>query len=495
MHATLNHRILDTAQMEAMTGYDQRTLRERHCAGNGMGLTLGRHFTRAPGGRKLLFDWTTIAADMGLPDDRQEPGDLLRTEDMARLIRYSPRTVRERLLDRLFTKGTHYFLFPAAHARTLLFLKSAVTAAVGIGGEAVEFPGTKEPGIAQQRTEKDERDPVLGAESGGGASGCMVTAFTPSATDFWAQAARAFLDDLPAHTRHAARVEITTAVDRDLSPYFAQRTVTEITLVDVTVALENIAAERGRPFASMCFRLLHEIFARATQLWGVPSPIKHLERLPYPEKLPRVLRVHEVQRVIGLAPAHYRAYFIVRLFTGISNDEAHSLRGRAILLDTGEIRIDEIRVGDAWVPLDDSRTRTIKMSRIVKEALISHRAATALRNENDLVFADASGHPLKTASLTQKVFEPLLHAAGLRPMQLRELSHTAPFLWLCANHSPHEVAEWCGYGGDAAEVLRRYQRLAFTGEGYANVDRLLAAATSDEGRLQLSMPLALPLAA
>lgn len=499
MNTVTSHRVLDTAQMEAITGYDQRTLRERMCNGAlGDGLREGRHFTRVPGGRKILFDWTAIAADMGLPDDGQQPGDLLVTDEMAKVIHYDSRTLRETLVGKLFQRGKHYFHLPAERARTLLFLKSAVLAAVGISSAAVSFAQVPtaqpndpqgEPHLAAGDVEADQARPP---ESGG--PEVPRSAFTPSATDFWAQAAQAYLDDLPAHIRATARAELTTAVERDLAPYFASRTVSEITLPDVTIALENITAERGRHFAVICFHVLRGIFEHATRLWGVPSPIKHLERIPPSEKLPRVLRIHDAVRLIARAPELFRPYFIVRLFTGISNEEAHSLRGRSILLDTEEIRIDEVRVGSMWVPLDETKTRTIKMSRIVKEALIQQRTASLKSNEDDLVFADAQGRALKTPWVTAKVFEPLLDAAGIRRMQLRELCHTAPFLWLCANHPAHEVAEWCGYGSDATALLNIYRRLTFSGDGYSNVDRLLAAGTTDEARQQLLMPLALPLA-
>jgi integrase len=65
--------------------------------------------------------------------------------------------------------------------------------------------------------------------------------------------------------------------------------------------------------------------------------------------------------------------------------------------------------------------------------------------ELDLVFATHSGQPLDTGNFNYKVFKPLLKRAGLPPLRLYDLRHSAATILLAAGEHPKIVAERLGH--------------------------------------------------
>lgn len=472
-------RLLTTKQLAELVGYDERTLREPLTNPTSPRLKPGRHYSVAPGGRKILFNWTALAADMGMVHDQHKPGDLVSTKGLSQYIHFSDRTIRERLLGGRFREGTHYFRLPYEGSRALLFDLQRCIQALGVSTEEVKFAQAQE--VTQVPAAPPEQPPP---------------AFSQTATDFFAQAAELHLQEISAHLRATSVETVRSVIHRDLRPFFYDRMVSEITLEDVTFALEGLSKRDGQDAVAIAFRLLQSIFEVATRLWGVPSPIRHLKHPPRYEKVVRAVHLDELRRIIALAPPHYRNYFITRFLTGISNEEAASLRGKAVQLDTSTLRIDELKIGGEWVQLDEPKARTIPIPWVVKEALIKQRASNSgFPNPEDLVFTDERGRQINNTTLNATVFRPLLVAAGVRPMLLREISNTAPFLWLCAGHTLAEVAEWSGHAEDTEYVVNRYKQVSFLAPGFSNIDRMIVAATPPVDRHQFGMHQAAPMEA
>ncbi len=471
-------RLLTTKQFSEIVGYDERTLREQLTNPDSPKLKPGRHYSAGHGVRKkMLFNWTAIAADMGMAHDQHKPGDLVSTKVLGQAIQYSVRTIRETLQGGIFREGQHFYRLPYDGSRSFIFDLQRCIQALGVSTETVKFAQAQED--TQVQNAAPEQPPP---------------AFSQTATDFFAQAAELHLQEISAHLRATSVETVRSVIHRDLRPYFYDRTVSEITLEDVTFALQGLSKRDGQDVVAIAFRVLHAIFDVGTRLWGVPSPIRHLTRPPRYEKVVRAVHLDEIRRIIALAPPHYRNYFITRFFTGISNEEAASLRGKAIQLDTSTLRIDELKIGGEWVQLDVPKARTIPIPWVVKEALIKQRASNSgFPNPEDLVFTDERGRQLNNTTLNATVFRPLLAAAGVRPMLLREISNTAPFLWLCAGHTLAEVAEWSGHAEDTEYVLHRFKQVSFLAPGFSNLDRMIVAATPPVDRHQLGMHQALPM--
>lgn len=63
----MSHTYLTTTELSSLIKYDERTIRERL---KDSVLLEGKHYIRPFGGRKILFIWEQIEADIGLSSKR-----------------------------------------------------------------------------------------------------------------------------------------------------------------------------------------------------------------------------------------------------------------------------------------------------------------------------------------------------------------------------------------------------------------------------------------
>jgi integrase len=119
-----------------------------------------------------------------------------------------------------------------------------------------------------------------------------------------------------------------------------------------------------------------------------------------------------------------------------------------------------------WVlvpPKTAAGRRTILLRAEVVDALRRHRARQleqrlavgAAWSEQDLVFPNRLGRPMDEIDLYRRQFKPLLKRAGLPPIRLHDLRHSAA-TWLIAQGMPIKaVSETLGHA-DVATTLRWY---------------------------------------
>jgi integrase len=103
-------------------------------------------------------------------------------------------------------------------------------------------------------------------------------------------------------------------------------------------------------------------------------------------------------------------------------------------------------------PKTDRSRRSVTLPASTVAALRTHRAKQAEEKlaateytDLDLIFATQTGGPLSLPNLTRRHFKPLLEAAGLPPMRLYDLRHTAATLLLAAGEHPKIVSERLGH--------------------------------------------------
>jgi hypothetical protein len=148
------------------------------------------------------------------------------------------------------------------------------------------------------------------------------------------------------------------------------------------------------------------------------------------------------------------------------SDKMDSLEGKAIA--RGRFLV-------FWDSIDpELLEETSTPSGVVCDALTEH-----LRQwpSDDLVFTAPDGGPVRLASWRSRFFKRAVDSAGVAPLRVHDLRHTAVSLCFAAGASPREIASRAGHTS-VSIVLDRYGHLLPGSENRVNdeLDRLAATA-------------------
>ncbi|MHB1488739.1 MAG: site-specific integrase [Acidimicrobiales bacterium] len=111
--------------------------------------------------------------------------------------------------------------------------------------------------------------------------------------------------------------------------------------------------------------------------------------------------------------------------------------------------------GRRSIPLDDRLVAEMRSYRARQSE--EQMAAGEAWDGTDFVFADELGRPYRPEHLSRR-FCKLAARAGLRPIRLHDLRHTAASLMLAAGEAPKVVAEILGHSSPTI-TLTTYQHL------------------------------------
>ena len=123
-------------------------------------------------------------------------------------------------------------------------------------------------------------------------------------------------------------------------------------------------------------------------------------------------------------------------------------------------------------PKTKAGRRSVPLPAVVCAALSEH---LRLWPSDDLVFTAPDEGPVRLASWRSRFFKRAVDAAGVAPLRVHDLRHTAVSLWIAAGASPREIASRAGHTS-VSIVLDRYGHLLPGSENRVNdeLDRLAA---------------------
>ena len=157
------------------------------------------------------------------------------------------------------------------------------------------------------------------------------------------------------------------------------------------------------------------------------------------------------------------------------------LRAKHVDLLRGRIEVAEILVeaeGHLYFgpPKTKASRRTVPIPKVVVDALDEHLRSHPAAPE-DLVFRSPDGLPLRLNNWRKRVWRPACTKAGVAPLRLHDLRHTAVALWIEAGESPKGIAARAGHTS-VVTVLDRYGHLMPAAEQRVNdaLDALASAA-------------------
>ena len=298
----------------------------------------------------------------------------------------------------------------------------------------------------------------------------------------------------PAAPLGAALDRYASDIDRHIVPAIGRYRLDKLRPAHL-VALYNAKADEGLSGASL--RHMHAVIRRALNVavrWQViavnPATLVDTPKAAQHEITP--LTAAEARRLIQAAEGdRMQARWLVGLALGLRQGEALGLRWEDVDLDARLLRVRRAlqrRRGGGLIltePKTQRSKRTIPLPGQLVTALEDHRArqakeraaAGSLWRDSGCVFTTPIGTPVDPRNDSRE-FRKLLARAGLPPVRLHDLRHTAASL-LLAQHVPARVV---------MEILGHSQ-IALTMNTYSHVapevsreaaDRMARALWHDE---------------
>ena len=231
--------------------------------------------------------------------------------------------------------------------------------------------------------------------------------------------------------------------------------------------------------------VLQSAFRQAVRwkmLYEDPCAEVDLPRLRRPEM--EALSVDECRRFLAVARgSDWFGLLALALTTGMRPSEYLALNWSDVDWQRGTASVSRTihEWGSSWTFDDTKRKRSrrvVKLQGFVLEALGSLRNSQASgdgdqHREHDLVFRSGARLPLRQRKVKRE-FRKLLATAGIRPIRLYDLRHTAATLGIAAGVSVKVISDQLGHAS-IAFTLERYPHVlpSIQDEAAAKVERLL----------------------
>lgn len=189
-----------------------------------------------------------------------------------------------------------------------------------------------------------------------------------------------------------------------------------------------------------------------------------LERLPLPriqrEEM-RFLNVEDLWRLTDAIDRRYRALVLLGGYGGLRLGEMLALRWRRVDIEAGRIEVVEGLTDLAGTisfgpPKTKAAVRALNLPRFVVDEL--EAGASKTLDPTQLVFRSPEGHAIRPGLFRRRFWNPAVASAGLEPLRIHDLRHTAVALWIAAGANPKQIANRAGHTS-VSVVLDRYGHL------------------------------------
>jgi integrase len=175
----------------------------------------------------------------------------------------------------------------------------------------------------------------------------------------------------------------------------------------------------------------------------------------------RFLNVDELWLLADTIDRRYRSFVLLAGYSGLRLGEILGLRWGHVDLLRRQVTVIETLSDLAGSisfgpPKTKAAIRTVTVPAFVADEL--SLVAVAPVESGQLVFLSPDGHPIRPGLFRRRFWNPAVEAAGLSPLRIHDLRHTAVALWISAGANPKHIAVRAGHTS-VAVVLDRYGHL------------------------------------
>lgn len=264
--------------------------------------------------------------------------------------------------------------------------------------------------------------------------------------------------------RPSTRVRDESYLASYILPAFGRVPLGRITQLDVRAWVAELDSRELAPATVVkAYQILAKILRAAVDGGLIPSTPCRAVPLPRVEREEmRFLTPAQVAHLADVIDPRFRALVLVAAYGGLRRAELAGLRTARVNLPRGQLDIAEIMVEvqgrtTFGPPKTRAGRRVVGLPRSVATELGTHMAHRP-DGESDLVFQGPAGGVLRASPFRQRFWLPAIRSAGLEPLRLHDLRHTAVSFWIAGGASVKEIAVRAGHAS-VATVLDRYGHL------------------------------------
>lgn len=234
-------------------------------------------------------------------------------------------------------------------------------------------------------------------------------------------------------------------------PAFGERKLSDITKAEILKFRSTLAKEplrkKGPLKASSINKIMNPVMMlmnEAAERFEFTSPVAGIKSLKIQRTDIQPFTLEEVNLFLQHIRKDFKAYYIVRFFTGMRPAEIDGLKWKYVDFERREILIRETWVdGKMTYTKTDGSQREIHISPPVLEALQEQYKVTGKRSE--FVFCNSYGEPLNRNNISRRIWYPTLRYLGLKTRPPYQTRHTTATLWLAAGETPEWIARQMGH--------------------------------------------------
>lgn len=284
----------------------------------------------------------------------------------------------------------------------------------------------------------------------------------PSATPTLREYATTYVAESTSYLKPSSRQRVVSGLRGNILPALGDLRLDQIRPADVR-RWANAQLEDAAPATVLRnLRTLTKVLQQAADDGVIDSnPARGVKgpRIDRPEQ--RWINTVEVATLSDTIDHRYRALILLAAYGGLRIGELTGLTVKRVNPLRGTVTVAEQIVEVAGhlepgQPKTRAGRRTVPIPRLVMESLEPHLAG---RGVDDLVFTGPQGGPLRRTLWNKRFFQPAVQRAGLAPLRVHDLRHTAVALWVQAGASPLETARRAGHARTAT-ILDLYGHIS-----------------------------------
>jgi integrase len=192
--------------------------------------------------------------------------------------------------------------------------------------------------------------------------------------------------------------------------------------------------------------------------------VNPVDRLPLPKverEEMRLLTPDELRHLADTIDPRYRAFVVLAGYSGLRAGELLALRWGNVDMLRRQVTVIETLTDLAGqqsfgAPKTRAALRMVTVPSFVTEEL--SRTVDSPPDACELVFSSPDGHPVRLTLFRRRFWNPAVEEAGLAPLRIHDLRHTAVALWIAAGANPKQIAARAGHTS-VSVVLDRYGHL------------------------------------